>query len=205
MKRKLKVLLFCGSILVLAASTIPVKNVQKPKVVKSTAPSLLKQNIQPVATMAPAWYQYFNLKKADNLSSDNQSNFKFVKIGEQADNLSIFNLINTSSQTQKLATQDGSLMMIQEAKNQQGKWQPIEYWKFDWGMGATFGTLDLPMQHLVLFTAPQYKGSFATEIRFKLKIDEQNIFYSEAFKANISVSQFRIAEQAQNTKISYLE
>jgi hypothetical protein len=205
MKRKLKVLLFSASILVLGALTIPVKDLQKPEVVKSANPSWFKQNAQPVATMAPAWYQYFNLKKADNLADKPQTTFKFVKIGEQADNLSIFNLVNTSAQIQKLATQDGSLIMIQEAKNTQGKWQPIEYWNFDWGMGATFGTLDLPAQHLVLFTAPQYKGNFATEIRFKLKMDEQTIFYSETFKTKISPSQFRIAEQAKNRKISYLE
>ncbi|MCU0443290.1 MAG: hypothetical protein MUE85_00130 [Microscillaceae bacterium] len=203
MKRKLKVLLFSGSILVLGALTIPVKNTPPTTVAQSPAPSWFKQNAPSEATMAPAWYQYFDLKKAENIDNNSQITLKFVKVGEQSSQLSIFNLINTSGQAQKITTQDGSLIMIQEAKNPQGKWQPIEYWNFDWGMGATFGTLDLPAQHSVLFTAPQFKGNFATEVRFKLKMNDQTIFYSEPFVAKITASQFKVAEQGQ--KVSYLE
>ena len=95
--------------------------------------------------------------------------------------------------------------MIQEAKNNKGEWQPIEFWQLDWGFGSHLEDLKLQPQQSVLFTAPKFSGNFATEVRFKLKISAQEIYYSETFKAKIDVGHFQITKSNQQKKISYLE
>lgn len=205
MKKRIKIAALCAAVVVLGAVNVPTQTQKTKSKEKSSQQGIFEWAKTDQATMGPAWYQYFSLQKTNISVSSSTPKLSFVVKGEQAEDLKVFELINTSSQNLQLPTQDGSLMMIQEAKNQQGKWQPIEYWRLDWGFGSQIESLNLMPQQSVVFTAPKYSGNFATEVRFKLKLNNQEIFYSDAFKAQIDLNHFKIDKNKLPKKISYLE
>lgn len=180
------------------------------KVIQSIAAKLPLDDFQEDKfSMKPAWYRFFNVHTADKLPKLGAGlEFKF----QEEQNLKGFincKLINTSEADISIRIQNGSLIMIQEAKNEKGQWQPIEYWDYDWGDGSVFDQLVLGPQKAILISAPQYKGDFETQIRFKLKIGDsigtEDIYYSPAFAGSISLSQFKINPQFKDNTISYLE
>ncbi len=100
-------------------------------------------------------------------------------------------LVNNSDSTFKTSQQDGSLIMIQEAMDEQGQWVPIEHWVRS-GCGNSYHQLTLEPGHYVMIPIKEYKGSYHTKIRLKMRRRRgSNIFYSEPFKGSIDPSQFR--------------
>lgn len=157
---------------------------------------------QDKGTMQPAWYPYFNPKKSHIALSQSQT-LLFEKIENPADKDFLhYELTNVSPNEILLPTQDGSLLMIREAKNPKGKWQAIEYWRYDWGFSPSFNTFSLKSKQNILFTAPVYLGKFQTEMRFKLKIDTQkNTFItSPTFKGSVNPSQFYLPPKCLGKK-----
>lgn len=98
-------------------------------------------------------------------------------------------LINTSDSTFNADRQDGSLMMIQEAMNERGEWQPIEYWVYSGCGNSYFSPLSLATGSYVMIPIKRYSGSFKTQFRLKMKKDEE-LFYSQTFDGSIELSQF---------------
>ncbi len=157
---------------------------------------------QEKGTMQPAWYPYFNPKKAHTIVSNSQTlSFESIENLEK-DNFLHYELTNVSAKDIVLPTQDGSLMMIREGKNPDGKWQAIEYWRYDWGFSPNFGQIILKSKQAIFFTAPIYTGNFKTEMRFKLKLDsEKSIFItSPTFKGNVEISQFNLPPKCLGKK-----
>jgi hypothetical protein len=98
-------------------------------------------------------------------------------------------LINTSDATFNAKRQDGSLIMIQEAMDAEGKWQPIEYWVYSGCGNSYFDPLVLTPGNYVMIPIKEYKGSFKTKFRLKMKKDT-SLFYSDTFEGSIDKSQF---------------
>ncbi|NJL14969.1 MAG: hypothetical protein HC913_19545 [Microscillaceae bacterium] len=119
-----------------------------------------------------------------------------------------FELVNSSLSAKTLTTQNGSLIMIQEALNPQGKWTPIEYWDFNWEIGSDTTQFVLLPQHGVLVMVPVFSGDFATKIRLKLTTSlppkASQVIYSEVFEGMVKPGQFKKPESAQ-ANFSYLE
>ncbi len=167
----------------------------------STSQALKEQTV--------AWYQYFDLKpikKEVNITQKNILSIAPAKEQPQKEFIA-FRLYNLTSQAQIFTTQNGSLIMIQEAKDPSGNWQPIEYWDYDWGMGSDFSQLALAPKYSVLFTAPLFEGDFETLVRLKLKVnntDSSDIVYSEAFTAKVNLGQFNQPKKSKQS-ISYLK
>ncbi len=99
-------------------------------------------------------------------------------------------LVNTSDTTFIANRQDGSLIMIQEALNEEGKWQPIEYWVYSGCGNSYFDPLKLDPGKYAMIPVKKYSGSFNTKIRLKLKKDN-TLFYSTPFEGKIEKSQFK--------------
>jgi hypothetical protein len=177
-----------------------VKRIQPAQAVAS-AMHLLGSDTLEVAhtTMKPAFYQYFHLQKEPkgNIQKRLTLDFRQIK-AQKKEKLLHFSLINTSTEAIVFPTENGSLVMIQEARNEQGTWQAIEYWDKSWGGATNFAAeFSLLPQHSVALFAPLYEGSFSTRIRFKLKIRQNNteaIFYSAPFEGSISLSQFQLSQ-----------
>lgn len=98
-------------------------------------------------------------------------------------------LINTTNDTIESTTQDGSLIMIQEALNKKGEWQPIEYWVHSGCGNSYFNPLMLAPGNFVVVPIRKYQGNFETKIRLKWKNGKET-YYSEPFEGSINTTQF---------------
>ncbi len=98
-------------------------------------------------------------------------------------------LINTTDSIFNANRQDGSLIMIQEAQNAEGEWQPIEYWVYSGCGNSYFEPLSLEPGKYVMIPIKEYNGKMKTKFRLKMKKDK-SLFYSESFDGTINPSQF---------------
>lgn len=101
-------------------------------------------------------------------------------------------LKNNSKDSIEIWKQDGQLFLIQEAKNENGIWKPIEYWSYSW-CGNSYSAKKIEGQKIIKTESPKYNGSFETEIRFKFLIDD-DVFYTNPLNCNIDLTQFIIPE-----------
>ena len=80
---------------------------------------------------------------------------------------------------------DLGLPIIQEAKNKEGEWQPIEYILL---IGSIcYHTINFPTLSIIEIAAPRYKGDFQTEMRIKIGIQGYGVLTSESYKLNVQV------------------
>lgn len=96
-----------------------------------------------------------------------------------------FYLLNASAQEQEIRAEDGDIKILQEALDPQGRWRPIETWKYSF-CGNSYHSLFLPSNQAWKFTAPRYAGNFKTKLRFVFK----NSIYSQPFEGSINLTQF---------------
>lgn len=102
-------------------------------------------------------------------------------------------IINTSRDIIFLAHQDEAIMMIQEAKDENGLWRPIEFWRYSF-CGNSYGTMGISPNDGVLVKIYKYSGDFETAIRLKLK-NGDNVIYSDSFRGKINQTQFNPPNQ----------
>ena len=98
-------------------------------------------------------------------------------------------IVNVSTnKTAILETQDGSAMMITEAKDHHGKWQPIEYWSNSW-CGNSYFSMSIAPRHFTFTRGIKCSGDTKRLCRLKLT-DGKTTIYSNEFFMNITESQF---------------
>ncbi|PWJ38659.1 hypothetical protein [Sediminitomix flava] len=110
----------------------------------------------------------------------------------------IFNL-DTTKQIY-LETQDGRVLMICEAKDDKGKWKPIEYWQYSW-CGNSYYDSELKRNECAVIKVLNFGGSFETELRYKLK-NYDSVYYSNSFQGSIDINQFTLPKDYQNSRIT---
>ncbi|MCL9806074.1 hypothetical protein NAT51_11095 [Flavobacterium amniphilum] len=95
---------------------------------------------------------------------------------------------NNSSKSIPFGDTSLYVSVIQEAKDFDGKWKPIE---FSYTIGSCIPPLDLLLQpkHYSAASIIKYDGDFKTKIRVKYS-DGQNFFYSNEINGKINRSQF---------------
>ena len=118
-------------------------------------------------------------------------------------------LVNASDSSFTAKRQDGSLIMIQEALDEKGKWLPIEYWVYSGCGNSYFDPLELGSGKYVMIPIKKYTGSFQTKIRLRF-LQGNKLYCSEPFDANIDKSQFKKETENVNGilyhgKANYLE
>ena len=97
-------------------------------------------------------------------------------------NDSIFSIYiqNNTNDSINLSTQDWHLYLIQEAKNENNKWLPIEYWRYSW-CGNSFLSRKVKAKEIIRTETVAYNGNFETEIRFKF-LNNSKVYYSNILK-----------------------
>lgn len=130
----------------------------------------------------------FLVKKSlffENLNKNTELN-----IIAEKENISEFSIYikNVSKDTLILKCQDSKLYIIQEAKNKDGDWKPIEYWSYSWCGNSDFGKAIAP-EHIIRTKSKCYSGSYETEIRFKL-LSDNKVYYSNVLNGTIEFSLF---------------
>ncbi len=99
---------------------------------------------------------------------------------------------NSGDDTAAITLQDGEVMVIQEAKNPQGRWQPIEFWLYS-TCGNSYECLRIAPKHLVIVKTVLYNGDYQTTLRYKLRIDRR-VVYSQTFVGRIQKEQFELPD-----------
>lgn len=126
----------------------------------------------------------------------------------QRDNTKYFiaYIVNGTKKKLSLQLQDGSLFMIQEAQNKEGKWTPIEHWEYSWCGNSYDSWLKLNKKHYAAFPVRIYSGGFRTKIRLKM-IENKKIYYSNSFDGNIDPSHFKNSnrKKSDDEYISYFD
>lgn len=150
-------------------------------------------------------YFHFNTTSSPN-KSDVES---FLWINDNLSKYFLGYLVNTTNETFEIERQDGSLIMIQEALNEDGEWRPIEYWVYSGCGNSYFNPLILTPNKYVMVPIKKYTGSFKTQIRLKLRNRKKTI-YSPPFSGSIDRTQFNKDKQSVNGilyqgKPNYLE
>jgi hypothetical protein len=112
------------------------------------------------------------------------------------DTLLAIYLKNKTKDSLDLYLQDSSLFLIQEAKNKEGKWKPIEYWRYA-TCGNSYLSQTIASEDIIKTNTKNYTGEFETEIRFKL-LFENKLYYTNTLKDKIDLSLFQVSENAKN-------
>lgn len=111
------------------------------------------------------------------------------------DTLLAIYLKNKTKDSLELSLQDSSLFLIQEAKNKEGKWKPIEYWSYA-TCGNSYASQKIASEDIIKTNTKNYTGEFETEIRFKL-LFENKLYYTNTLKGKIDSSLFQVSENAK--------
>ncbi|CAN5660901.1 hypothetical protein BH11BAC3_BH11BAC3_41010 [soil metagenome] len=117
-------------------------------------------------------------------------------------------IFNNTTDTFYLTTHiGGTLIGIQEAKDEKGNWRPIEYWYND-KCGNSFDDIQLAPNEYINFFIPRYYGLFKTKIRLRFLLGAKTIISSE-WDGRIDKKQFIKPKETQDKDLrsfySFLE
>lgn len=107
-------------------------------------------------------------------------------------------VFNPTNDTIPLEHRNRKIKMIQEAKNENGDWRPLEFCVEASGAERYETTALLPNE-MALIHVLRYDGDFVTDVRLKFKIGRQ-VVYSNTYKAMIYKSQFEIPNHINKIK-----
>ena len=131
------------------------------------------------------FFRFFTEQPARNLKAKG-----FIWMDNHPKDHFVAHLVNNMEEDISIERQDGSLMMIQEALNKEGEWQPIEFWVPSGCGNSYFYPLTLKSQHYIMFPVKKYKGNYSTKIRLKWRNGEK-VIYSRPFEGSIDEVQFQ--------------
>ncbi|MGS2727891.1 hypothetical protein ACU8DI_14875 [Psychroserpens sp. BH13MA-6] len=129
----------------------------------------------------------FRIKIENQVKSKSEINLILEKVKENQ--YSIY-ILNKTSDSIKISKQDWSLYLIQEAKDTNGEWKPIEYWQYA-SCGNSYLSNKLEPNGIIKTESIAYDGNIETDIRFKL-LNENKVYYSNSIIGKISENQFKL-------------
>lgn len=98
-------------------------------------------------------------------------------------------LANTTDSEVWFTALDSRLKIIQEAKDTDGAWKPIEALPTSW-CGNSFHRVRLGANEYWQLLAPRYHGNFKTMLRFRMSDFGKTDVYSNEFEGSINRGQF---------------
>lgn len=99
-------------------------------------------------------------------------------------------LLNNSTDTIALATQDESLICILQAQNAYKQWQPVQFWRFSGCGNSNIAAYLLPKEHISFLAKIRRHGNFKTALRYKL-MGAKQFYYSNEFDGVINYGEFK--------------
>lgn len=107
-------------------------------------------------------------------------------------------LVNGTQETVAFRAQDSRLPIIQEARDTQGNWKPVEYLPSSW-CGNSYHRVMLGPSEYWEFVAPQYVGAIKTTLRFVLQ--GEPLLYSNEFEGSVNAEQFSAKQRHSPTNL----
>ena len=106
-------------------------------------------------------------------------------------------IFNISTDTLNVTTHiGGTLIAIQEAKDEKENWRPIEYW-FNDRCGNSFEIIPLAPKHFFTFFIPRYYGPFKTKLRLRVLLGVKTLTSAE-WEGRIDKKQYISPKKAQD-------
>lgn len=109
-------------------------------------------------------------------------------------------LVNQTNEVLAFQASDSRLSIVQEAKDQDGNWKPIEYLPSSW-CGNSFHRVFLKPNYFWEFPAPRYQGSMKTKLRYTLRLADGSEIHSNQFEGSVNSEQFTIKQGHTPTNI----
>ncbi|WP_430908365.1 hypothetical protein [Maribacter sp. 2-571] len=129
----------------------------------------------------------FVARISEKSKTENEINLILEKTN---DSLYAIYVHNKTTDSLKISSQNRHLFLIQEAKNQNGEWKPIEYWKYS-RCENSYLSDKLEPNGILKTESKVYNGNFDTQIRFKL-LNDNNVYYSNSTTGSVNLTQFDI-------------
>ena len=104
----------------------------------------------------------------------------------------IAGISNYSTDSIFIPIQDGSLISIIEAKDEEGEWKPIQFWPISGCGNSYYSECILPNQ-TIFFTVKKNFGRMPTVMRLRLH-GTDTIFVSEEYRGTITKDMFELQE-----------
>ncbi len=100
-------------------------------------------------------------------------------------------LVNLTGQLLSFAASDSCLSIVQEAQDTDGNWKPIDRFPAPY-CGNSYHRVFLARNHYWAITAPRYKGSIPTQLRFTMLLEDGSQLHSNVFAGSINPDQFHL-------------
>jgi hypothetical protein len=100
---------------------------------------------------------------------------------------------NNSDSVVYVPIEDNQLVLVQEAKDQDGNWKPIEYFIHS-DCGVSYSSFNIRPWESCEFKIAKYCGNFTTTMRVRMSMNHQ-IYLSEEFEGSLNYSQFTTSER----------
>lgn len=178
------------------------KNLKAKNFISDYEAYLRKQSVKPDTSAYSIMYS-FNWEKLSVSEKVIFVNQKKLEFKHNADSIHAQNnqgknlvwLINNTEENVSTQMQDWSYICILQALNKEGKWQPIQYWRFS-GCGNSYHDKQFaPKTANSFVTSLPNKGDFETRFRFKL-LGATKFYYSNEFEGKMNYCEF-----LENSKI----
>lgn len=99
-------------------------------------------------------------------------------------------VVNETNSDKFFTARDHYVSAIQEAKDSNGNWRPIESRKFDFVGNGRWGLIIHPNEFALFLTA-KYKGSFKTILRVRMGVGDMT-YLTKGFEGTINEKQFHL-------------
>lgn len=109
-------------------------------------------------------------------------------------------LINNTQDLLAFSASDSRLAVTQEAQDPDGNWRPVEYLPSS-GCGNSYHRVFLRPQQYWAFSAPRYKGTMSTKLRFAMPLADFSQLYSNVFIGSVNPEQFTLKEGHSATNL----
>jgi len=97
-------------------------------------------------------------------------------------------VVNETSSDKLFTARDRYVSAIQEAKDKQGEWRPVESKRFDFTGNGRWALVIHPNEFALFITA-KYEGTFKTLMRVRMRIGDVT-YLSKAFEGSVNEKQF---------------
>jgi hypothetical protein len=98
-------------------------------------------------------------------------------------------LVNGTNKTSRFSATDSRIGIVQEAKDKDGCWKPIEHLPSSW-CGNSYHGVFLEPKDCWVFSTPRYEGSIKTTLRFTLPLSVGKVIHSNEFEGSVNPGQF---------------
>ena len=164
----------------------------KPSPLSSSSSNQLKVLVKPEASMSANFIQY-KIEERKAMKSYLVDEGYLTEKDKNADNNNDYCIffpliIENGTNKDYTMTNDYGLPIIQEALNENGKWQAIEQNHLSGDLSTV--SVTIPKKSALEISALRYKGDFKTKLRFKVAIQGHGIITTTAFEGSIDKRQF---------------